>query len=116
VTVNGVNRTVLYAAMPYNYAYPSACTNGTAAPNGDPGADAEVNTLAHETEETTTDLMGNAWFDSRGYENADKCAWNFGTTSIASNGGVWNITVGGKNFLVQQNWVNAGSGGCAKSF
>jgi hypothetical protein len=26
-------------------------------PERDPGADAEVNTLAHEIEETTTDLM-----------------------------------------------------------
>ena len=114
VTVNGVVRNVLYAAMPYNAAYPSSCTAGTA-PNGDFGADAEVNTLAHEIEETTTDLMGNAWFDTRGYENADKCAWNWGVTS--SNGtGTWNITVGTKQFLVQQNWVNAGSGGCAKSW
>jgi len=114
VTIKGVARTVLYAAMPYNYAKRTYCTNGTAAPNGDPGADAEVNTLAHEIEETTTDLLGNAWFDNRGYENADKCAWNFGTLNLS--GGTANITVGGKNFLVQQNWVNAGSGGCAKSY
>lgn len=115
VTVNGTSRTVLYAAMPYDYAYPTGCTNGTAAPNGDPGADAEVNTLAHETEETTTDERGNAWYDRRGYENADKCAWNFGTTQ--TNGtGVWNITVGTKQFLVQQNWINSGSGGCRLSF
>jgi len=107
--------TVLYAAMPYNQQYPGICTNGTAAPNGDAGADAEVNTLAHEIEETTTDQMGNAWFDVRGYENADKCAWTWGTTS--NNGkGVYNITVGGKQWLVQQNWVNASGGYCAKSF
>jgi hypothetical protein len=106
-------RTVLYAAMPYDYSYPGACTNGTAAPNADPGADAEVNTLAHETEETTTDMMGNAWYDNRGYENADKCAWNWGGTY--SNGvGIANLTIGGKDYLIQQNWVNAGSGGCAK--
>jgi hypothetical protein len=112
-TVNG--QTVLYAAMPYNQQYPGVCTEGTAAPNGDAGADAEVNTLAHEVEETTTDQMGNAWYDVRGYENADKCAWNFGTTH--NNGtGVWNITVGTKNFLVQQNWINSGSGGCRQSW
>ena len=46
---------------------------GGVAANGsyDPGADFEVNTLGHEIEETTTDLMGTAWFDSRGYENAE---------------------------------------------
>jgi hypothetical protein len=112
-TVNG--NTVLYAAMPYNQQYPGVCTNGTAAPNGDAAADAEVNTLAHETEETTTDLLGTAWFDVRGQENADKCAWNFGATQ--NNGtGVWNITVGSKQFLVQQNWINANGGGCRQSW
>jgi len=114
VTIGGVARTVLYAAMPYNYAYPSGCTSGLAPANGslDPGADYEVNTLVHEVEETTTDMMGNAWFDNRGYENADKCAWTWGTVLTAGNGGKYNITIGGVNFLVQQNWKNAGSGGC----
>jgi hypothetical protein len=112
VSINGVAKTVLYSAMPYDYAYPSACTNGTASPNNDPGADAEVNVLAHETEETTTDMFGTAWWDNRGNENADKCAWVWGSTQQASNGGLWNITVGCKNFLVQENWVNSGSGGC----
>ena len=115
VTINGVTQSVLYAAMPYNYAYPSGCTSGLTAPNGDPAADAEVNALAHETEETTTDMMGTAWYDRRGYENADKCAWKWGTTSTTSSGGVWNITVGSKDFLVQMNWVNQGSGGCLNS-
>lgn len=108
-------KVALYSAMPYDYAYPSGCTNGTASPNGDPGADNEVSVLAHEIEETTTDMMGNAWFDNRGYENADKCAWNFGTT-YSSGGGVANMQLGGKHFLVQQNWVNSGSGGCRLSW
>jgi hypothetical protein len=115
VTVNGTPVTVLYAAMPYDYAYPTACTNNSGSPNNDPGADAEVNTLAHETEETTTDMMANAWFDRRGYENADKCAWTWGTLSTASNGAKYNLTLGGKKWLVQQNWKNSGSGGCFMS-
>ena len=117
VTTKNGSATALYAAMPYDYAYPSACTmSGTyAPPNGDPGADYEVNTLAHETEETTTDMNGNAWYDRRGYENADKCAWTFGT--VSSNGtGNYNMTFGGHDWLVQRNWVNAGSGGCAVSY
>jgi len=116
ITVGGVARTVLYAAMPYDQAYPGTCTNATASPNNDAGADAEVNTLAHETEETTTDMMGTAWYDNRGYENADKCAWTWGTTYTTSNGGVANMNIGGKDFLVQRNWVNAGSGGCLLSY
>jgi hypothetical protein len=116
VSVDGASKVVLYSAMPYTYAYQGACTNGTASPNNDPAADAEVNVVAHETEETTTDMLGNAWFDTRGYENADKCAWTWGSLLTAPNGGVYNIVVGGKNYLVQQNWVNASGGYCAKSY
>jgi hypothetical protein len=118
VTVGGVSRTVLYAAMPYDYAYPSACTSGYGAANGsaDPGADYEVNTLGHETEETTTDMLGTAWYDNRGFENADKCAWTWGTTYVTSSGGRANMKLGGTDFLVQQNWVNAGRGGCALAY
>jgi phosphate-induced protein 1 len=119
--INGVSRVVKYAAMPYDFAFPASCSmfggvNALIPPNGDAGADAEVNTLAHETEETTTDPEGSAWFDRRGRENADKCAWTFGTTYGTSNGGTANMSLGGKNFLIQQNWVNAGSGGCAVSY
>jgi hypothetical protein len=116
VTVGQNLVTVLYAAMPYTNAYPSACTSGFPAANGasDPGADYEVNVIAHETEETTTDELGNAWFDSRGFENADKCAWTWGTIYSTSFGGIANIKVGGKDFLVQRNWL--ASGGCATSF
>jgi hypothetical protein len=103
-TWNG--NSVKYAAMPYNQDFPSGCTSGRSAPNGDPAADAEVNTLVHELEEATTDPDLNAWYDRRGQENADKCAWNFGTTANS------NISIGGKSFLVQMNWINTGSGGC----
>ena len=115
VTIGGVARTVLYSAMPYNAALPNSCTSGLGSANNDPGADAEVNTLAHEIEETTTDMMGNAWFDRRGYENADKCAWTWGTTYKAANGATVNMNIGGKDFLVQQNWINSGRGGCKLS-
>jgi hypothetical protein len=107
---------VFYAAMPYNQEYPSGCTSGKASPNADVAANSELNTLAHEIEETTTDDMGNAWYDSRGYENGDKCAWTWGVTKTASNGGVYNQSYNGVYFLIQQNWVNAGSGGCATGY
>jgi len=116
VTIGGTARTVLYSAAPYDYAYPTACAAlSGGSPNGDFAADAEVNTIAHETEETTTDPLGTAWFDRRGYENADKCAWTFGTTYI-SNGATANMNIGGKDFLIQRNWVNAGHGGCLQSW
>ena len=116
VTIGGVARPVLYSAMPYDFAFPSACTANLAVwPNDDPGADAEVNALAHETEETTTDPFGNAWFDKRGFENADKCAFQFGTTFPTANGSRANVVIGGRNWLVQMNWVNSGNGFCANS-
>jgi hypothetical protein len=103
---------VKYAVLPYDWSDPLGCSAITGSgPNGDPGADTEVNTLAHETEETTTDEDLNAWFDRRGFENADKCAWTFGST-YASNGSTANMNLGGKDFLIQRNWVNASGGGC----
>jgi hypothetical protein len=108
-------QTIRYAAMPYDHAYPGSCdVIGNSPANGsvDPGADAEVNTLAHETEETTTDEFGTAWYDTRGYENADKCAWTFGTTFTTASGGVANVTLGGKSYLIQRNWLNANGGLC----
>jgi hypothetical protein len=109
-------KVVLYAAMPYDQDYPSGCTSALASPNADVAANSEVNTLAHEIEETTTDELGTAWYDRRGYENADKCAWTWGSTYGTASGGTANVNLGGKDFIIQQNWVNAGSGGCALKF
>ena len=108
---------VKYAVMPYDWSDPVGCAAiSGSGPNGDAAADAEVNTLAHETEETTTDEDLNAWYDRRGFENADKCAWTFGATYTTANGSTANMNLGGRDFLVQQNWVNAGSGGCLLSW
>ena len=87
----------------------SACTAQTTSPNGDAGADGMVSVIAHELEEAVTDPELNAWYDSTGYENADKCAWYFGTTSTATNGSKYNVEWNGMRFLVQQNWVNTGA-------
>ena len=108
--------TFFYAAMPYNQQYVSGCTSQLASPNSDVAANSELNTLAHEIEETTTDNMGNAWYDVLGNENADKCAWKWGTTATAPTGGTYNESFNGTYFLVQMNWVNAGSGGCANGY
>ena len=75
-----------------------------------------VNIIAHEGEEATTDPDLNAWYDNSGAENADKCAWNFGTTQTASNGSEYNETMGAHQYLIQQNWVNASGGYCAQKY
>jgi len=72
--------------------------------------------ISHELEEATTDPDLNAWYDSKGNENADKCAWTFGATKPAPNGSKYNMALGGTNFLIQQNWVNASGGYCALSY
>jgi hypothetical protein len=96
---------------------PSSCSAQTASsPNSNVGADAMASIIAHELEEAATDPDLNAWYDSSGAENADKCAWTFGATSTASNGSKYNMTFGGRNWYIQQNWVNSGTGFCAKSF
>ena len=94
---------------------PSACEAQTTSPNGNAGADGMVSIIAHELEEATTDPDLNAWYDTRGQENADKCAWTFGNYQTA-NGYAYNVTLGGSRYLIQQNWVNAGSGYCAMSY
>jgi hypothetical protein len=85
-------------------------------PNGNVGADAMASVMAHELEETATDPDLNAWYDQRGYENADKCAWTFGTTYSVANGSKANMSLGGRDFLIQRNWVNAAGGYCALSY
>jgi hypothetical protein len=85
-------------------------------PNGDPGADAMVSVIAHELEESATDPDLNAWYDSSGQENADKCAWTFGTTYTAINGSLANMKLGTRDYLVQQNWLNAQGGMCTLSY
>jgi Phosphate-induced protein 1 conserved region len=113
-TING--RDIKYAFIGNPARCPSACTNGTGAPNGSVGADGAASIISHELEEAVTDPDLNAWYDNRGFENADKCAWTFGSTYTTSNGGVANMQLGSRDFLIQQNWVNASGGFCAKSF
>jgi hypothetical protein len=84
--------------------------------SGNAGADGMASIIAHELEESVTDPDLNAWYDHRGMENADKCAWTFGSTYTVNNGALANMKLGNRNYLIQQNWVNAAGGYCAKSF
>jgi hypothetical protein len=95
---------------------PSACEAQSTGPNGNAGADGMASIIAHELEEAVTDPDLNAWYDRRGAENADKCAWTFGTTFTTSNGALANMTLGGRNYLIQRNWVNASGGFCALQY
>jgi hypothetical protein len=92
---------------------PSSCEAQTTSPNGNAGADAMASIVSHELEEAVTDPNLNAWYDTRGQENADKCAWTFGTTFSAANGSKYNVVLGGTEYLIQRNWVNASGGFCS---
>jgi hypothetical protein len=101
-------RTALYANMPYTgYSLP-ACGSGQY-PNGNPAADSTINVTSHEANETVTDYLGNAWFDRRGYETGDKCAWNFGS-AIGNNGSEYNQVIGVHDYFLQGEWSNHSSG------
>jgi hypothetical protein len=108
-------RRIKYAFIGNPDRCPSSCEEQTTSPNGNAGADGMASIIAHELEETVTDPYGSAWYDASGEENADKCAWTFGTESTASNGSKYNVTLGGTRYLIQQNWVNASGGFCAMS-
>ena len=67
-----------------------------------------ISIIAHELEETNTDPDLNAWYDGKGAEDADKCAWTFGSsqTKLAS-GAYYNMTLSGiststRHFLIQR--------------
>jgi hypothetical protein len=72
--------------------------------DGDPGCDPQdsqtghgqglaalANVSGHELSEALTDPHGDAWFDSSGAENADKCAWTFSGTPESFGGTSWKI-------------------------
>jgi hypothetical protein len=113
-TINGFDIKYSFVGNPDRC--PTACEAQSIGPNGNAGADGMASIIAHELEEAVTDPDLNAWYDSHGAENADKCAWTFGTTFTTSNGAKANMTMGGLNFLIQRNWVNASGGFCAKSY
>ncbi|HEX2693422.1 MAG TPA: hypothetical protein VHL12_05150, partial [Gemmatimonadaceae bacterium] len=112
---------VQFSAMPYdadfNPTHPSAngyiCTYLTKGVNRDLGAEATISAMTHETEETATDPVSQwggkyfyGWTDAFGEENADKCAYRYGSTLVRNDTDYWNVLLAGKKFLVQMNWKN----------
>jgi Phosphate-induced protein 1 conserved region len=95
---------------------PAGCGVNSPSPNGNGGADAMASILSHELVETVSDPDLNAWYDRSGNENADKCAYTYGTTYTSANGAVANMKMGTRDYKIQQNWVNAAGGKCAKQY
>jgi hypothetical protein len=62
------------------------------------------NVTGHEFSEARTDPRGSAWYDSQGAENADKCAWRFGSDYVVFPK-LGNTTI--TKWKIQGNWSNA---------
>jgi hypothetical protein len=58
--------------------------------------------ISHETREAVTDPDGTAWWDSRGYEADDKCAWSPTPFTDSSTG----RNQDGSAFAYQYEWSN----------
>ena len=86
--------------------YSRGCAAQTISPNGDYKLDAVASILVHEIDESLTDPDLATWYDARGAENADKCAWAFGTSYIL-NGAKWNYQAPGTStkYYIQMNWL-----------
>jgi hypothetical protein len=90
---------VKYAAMPYPSCAGCQSTGFTDTQNFE-------HFISHETREAVTDEDGDAWYDSRGYEADDKCAWSptpFTDVTVGTN-------ADNSAFAYQYEWSNANSG------
>jgi hypothetical protein len=101
---------ILYANQPYAaQSYRIYTCDSGQHPNGN-AADATLNVASHEHNEAITDPEGSAWYDNQGYENGDKCAWNFGTALGTVNGAKYNQVINENDYYLQQEWSNQRSG------
>ena len=78
-------------------------------PNGDAGVDAMISVIAHELVEAISDPVSDidqdrAWQDQWGYENGDKCAWQYGKVHKDEHNAKYNVDFGDRKFLIQLNW------------
>jgi hypothetical protein len=91
----GTNAPVQVAYMP-NIDGIAGCSPQDTNNGHSAGLAALANVTAHELSETITDPRGGGWYDSKGAENGDKCAWTFSG----------NVTLGSTTWKLQQEWSN----------
>jgi len=102
-------KAAVYAQLPY--AALAGCASGQS-PNGN-AADSVLNNIAHEHNESMSDPLGNAWYDSSGHEIADKCHLAFGAPRGATSFGQYNQFINGNAYWLQEIWSNR-AGGCVQ--
>jgi hypothetical protein len=91
-----INGTEVQFAFFFNLDGDPGCDPGSSGFHSQ-GLDALANVSGHELSEALTDPRGDAWFDSQGEENADKCAWTFNGDESFGGRSTW---------LIQGNWSN----------
>ena len=85
-------------------------------PNGNFEADVAALTMARVMSAMLTNPFGTGWYDRYGLQNSDKCVGRFGTTYTSQNGARANVRLGGRDFLMQELWVNDRRGRCSLSY
>ncbi|HEX3433964.1 MAG TPA: IPT/TIG domain-containing protein [Solirubrobacteraceae bacterium] len=111
ISVNGGE--IVYSNDPFVTGV-EGCDDGEH-PTGKPSDGVLQGGLSHEHNESITDPELNAWFDSQGNENGDKCrtfekASEFGTPlGKAPDGSRYNQIVNADLYWYQQEWSNEGS-------
>lgn len=106
-SVGTTSSALVYANMPY-VEQVSGCDAGHH-PNALPG-DATINVMSHEHNESITDEFGTAWYDILGYEDGDKCAWEWGAWLGGSGSTVYNQVINGHHYALQLEYSNADRG------
>lgn len=86
--------------------------NLAVSPNNNPGADQIATNALHELAETVTDPHADAWLDSDGNEDGDKCINTYGKTFKTADGAIANMKLGSRNYLIQRNWSVVSPKGC----
>lgn len=95
---------LIYANQPYVSF--SGCDTGQA-PNGNL-ADTTLNVISHEHNEAITDPHLDAWYDAAGYENGDKCNFDFGSALGSTSFGDYNQKINGGRYYLQREYSNLG--------
>jgi hypothetical protein len=100
----------IYASMPFNGGE-SGCTTSSPYPNGE-NVDEELRVTTHEMFEAHNDPYLNAWYDSTGDENSDKCNFNFGYKAPTGT----NLVLHSNPYQIQLEWSNDAVTGCVKRY
>jgi hypothetical protein len=108
----------VWADIPDNRSIYTIGGCGNSNVTGDNSADTTLSSTEHEHMEAITDPLLNAWMDSTGDENGDKCNRNMGVANASSTTADNFLGAGNADlFRIQREWSNAaGGGGCAASY